>query len=366
MHILAVYTDLKVGGVQHMTTKLANAWVANGHAVTLAIGFREPELEPYPLDPRVELIDFATLRGREYIQKLAALLRSRPEFDICYTGTTVPNISAVLARMLARTRVRLVLSERDNPEHGFAALSNRKDRMIWRMKPWAYKRADAVVCVSTPLADALSRFARIPRAALTVIHNPAEPEDRGFLNAPPPHPWLAQRQPPVVVAAGRMHPQKDFPMLVRAFATLRARRPVRLALLGDGSERGAVETLVDELGVREDVLLPGMQKDILPWLVHGDVFAMSSTFEGFGNVLVQALAAGSPIVSTDCPDGPAEILDHGRFGTLTPVGDAGAMAAAIDRTLDAPRDRDRQRTRAAEFSVATIAGRYERLFEGML
>lgn len=365
MRILIAYWDLRVGGVQHMSTKLANAWVEQGHQVAIATAAREPDLELYPLDPRVELLDFGTGRTRGYLLGLAKLLRARPEFDILYSATTVPNIAAVLARMLARSKVKLVLSERDNPEHGFNALTSRGDRMIWGMKPWAYKRADAVVCVSTPLADALARFAKMRRDALTVIHNPAEPENDAFLTAPPPHPWLVDRDRPVVIAAGRFHRQKDFPLLVRAVALLRRKRPVRLLLLGDGPEREAIAAAIAAEGIGDDVQMPGMQKDILPWLRHGDVFVMSSTFEGFGNVLVQALAAGSPIVSTDCPDGPAEILDGGAYGALTPVGDAAAMADAIDRTLDAPRDPARQQARARQFSVAAISARYIQLFESI-
>jgi glycosyltransferase involved in cell wall biosynthesis len=367
MNILVAYSDLKVGGVQHMTTQLANAWVASGHRVTICLTKREPELELYPLDPQVELVDFAAERVRGFITGLIKLLRERRgQYDILYTATTVPNIAATLARIAARSRIRHVVSERDNPEWGFKALTKRSDRLIWSAKPWAYKRAHGVVCVSTPLADALARYAKMPRAAIRVVHNPAEPTDKSFLNAPPPHPWFVDRDRPIIVAAGRIHRQKDFPMLVRSFAALRKRRPVRLALLGDGPERAEVEKTIDEVGLREDILLPGMQRDIMPWLAHGDLFAMSSTFEGFGNVLVQALAAGVPIVSTDCPDGPAEILDDGKYGLLTPVGDTEAMGAAMDRALKMPRTPEIQRARARDFSVESIAQRYLDFFEELV
>lgn len=364
--ILVAYSDLKVGGVQHMTTKLANAWVAAGHKVTIALNKREPELEPYPLDPKVELIDFGGARVRQCLFSLARLLRERQDIDILYSATTVPNIVAVLACKLSRTRARLVISERDNPVKGFAALTARADKLIWRLKPWAYKRADAVVCVSTPLADALAGFTGMQRDRITVVHNPAEPDNDAFLSAPPPHPWLADKAVPVVIAAGRFHPQKDFPMLLRAFAQLRQHRNARLVMLGDGEERPALERLAQELNITDDVLFAGMQKDIMTWLVHGDLFAMSSTFEGFGNVLVQALAAGTPIVSTDCPDGPAEILENGTYGELVPVGDASAMAEAMGRMLDRPRDPDQLRQRASAFSTARIAGRYQELFGALL
>lgn len=359
MRILLIYWDLTVGGVQHMTTKMANELAHRGHHVTLAVAFRAPGEEPYPIHPAVRIVDFGTKRVRHFFISLWRFLRNN-QFDVMFSATTVPNMAAVLARLASGTRAPLVISERDNPDEGFKAVKSVSERLTWRLKPSLYRGANAIVCVSTPLADALSRFTGIARQDIRVIHNPAEP-DGAFLTAPSPHPWL-RSEVPVVIAAGRMHPQKDFPMLVRAFARLRKGRNVRLIILGDGAERPLVEAAIAESGVGSDVLLPGMQKDIMPWLAHADLFVMSSLFEGFGNVLVQALAAGLPIVSTDCPDGPAEILAGGIYGDLTPVGDVPALAAAMGKALDAPRDARRQIARAKDFSVPTIVGRYEELF----
>jgi glycosyltransferase involved in cell wall biosynthesis len=359
MRILLIYWDLTVGGVQHMTTKMANELTQRGHDVTLAVAFRAPGEEPYPVDPAVRIVDFGTKRVRHFFTSLWKFMRGN-RFDVMFSATTVPNMAAVLARLASVTRTPLVISERDNPEEGFKAVKSTPERLTWRLKPLLYRAASAIVCVSTPLADALSRFTGIARDDIRVIHNPAEPGG-DFLDAPAPHSWLGA-DVPVIIAAGRMHPQKDFPMLVRAFARLREERNVRLIILGDGVERPKVEATIAECDVGDDVLLPGMQKDIMPWLVHADLFVMSSLFEGFGNVLVQALAAGLPIVSTDCPDGPAEILADGLYGGLTPVGDVPALAAAMAKALDAPRDRQRQIARAKDFSVPTIVGRYEELF----
>ena len=361
MHILISYWDLTVGGVQHMSTKLANALVSRGHRVTIAIAHRKPEREPYVLDTRVKLLDFGTERVQTYIRSLTQLLRETPDIDVIFSATTVPNLAAVLAKSFARSKARLVISERDNPFAGYNALSSLREKLTWRLKPRLYRLADEIVCVSTPLADSLAKLTGIARERLTVIHNPAFPE-HAFQDAPPPHPWLANRQVPVVIAAGRFHPQKDFPTLIRAFSHFRRQRPARLILLGDGPERADIESTIDDYGTRDDVLLPGMQKDIMPWLLHADVFVMSSEYEGFGNVLVQALAAGNRIVSTDCPDGPAEILSGGRHGRLVPVGDAEGMATAIGEALDAPHDPALQRSRSLDFSVEAITDRYEHLF----
>lgn len=353
-----------MGGVQHMTTKMANELSARGHQVTLAVAFRAPLDEPYSLAPSVRVVDFGTTRVRHFFLSLRKFMQLN-RFDVMFSATTVPNMVAVLARLTSATRTPLVISERDNPREGFKALESRAERLVWRLKPLLYRGASQIVCVSTPLADALAHFTGIAKEKIQVIHNPAEP-DGDFLNSPVPHPWLAEGSDiPVVIAAGRMHAQKDFPMLVKSFAALLKRRQARLIILGDGTERAKVEAAIAGCGIGDSVLLPGSQKDIMPWLVHADLFAMSSRFEGFGNVLVQALAAGLRIVSTDCPDGPSEILAGGRYGRLTPVGDVEAMATAMDECLGEARDSQRQISRARDFSVSTIVGRYEKLFESL-
>ncbi|MBC2775889.1 glycosyltransferase [Rhizobium sp. AQ_MP] len=364
MRILLIYWDLTMGGVQHMTTKMANELSARGHEVTIAVAFRAPLEEPYSIDPSVRVVDFDTTRVRHFFLSLRKLMQLN-RFDVMFSATTVPNMVAVLARLTSFTRSPLVVSERDNPKEGFKALKSRSERLVWRLKPLLYRGASQIVCVSTPLADALAHFTGIPREKIQVIHNPAEPEG-DFVNSSVPHPWLAESSEiPVVIAAGRMHPQKDFPMLVTSFAALLKRRQARLIILGDGPERANVEAAITGCGIWDNVLLPGTQKDIMPWLVHADLFVMSSLFEGFGNVLVQALAAGLRIVSTDCPDGPSEVLEGGRYGRLTPVGDVGAMATAMDEALGEVRDSLRQVSRARDFSVSTIVGRYEKLFQSL-
>jgi glycosyltransferase involved in cell wall biosynthesis len=178
------------------------------------------------------------------------------------------------------------------------------------------------------------------------------------------HPWFGADQPPVILAVGRPGRQKDFPTLVRAFAQVRRQRPVRLMIIGEVSladknrvdkakkvGRAAVLTgLAEELGVADDVSLAGYQSNPPAYMSRAGVFVLSSRFEGFPNVLLEAIAAGCPVVSTDCPSGPSEILDDGLFGALVPVGDADAMARAIAATLDAPRNSERLMLRAALFS----------------
>ena len=162
----------------------------------------------------------------------------------------------------------------------------------------------------------------------------------------------------MVLSAARLAVQKDLGTMLRAFARVRARRAVRLVILGEGGERARLEDLARRLGVAEDVAMPGHVANPLAYMARAAVFALSSIYEGFGNVLVEALACGRPIVSTDCPGGPREVLDDGRYGRLVAVGDDAAFAAALEQALDVPVDAAGQRRRAADFAVEPIADRY--------
>jgi len=152
-------------------------------------------------------------------------------------------------------------------------------------------------------------------------------------DAPVEHPWFQPNQPPVILGVGRHHFQKGFDTLLRAFARVRQQMPARLVILGEGPERPNLERLAAELGVAADVDLPGFDPNPFRYMRWAGVFVLSSRYEGLPNVLIQALACGCPVVSTDCPSGPSEILDGGRYGALVPVDDVEAMAQAIVRAL---------------------------------
>jgi glycosyltransferase involved in cell wall biosynthesis len=179
--------------------------------------------------------------------------------------------------------------------------------------------------------------------------------------AAPRHPWLAPGQPPVILGAGRLTRQKDFPTLIRAFSLVAAQRDCRLMILGEGQERRALEGLAAELGLAYRFALPGFAADAVDYMAQAALFVLSSAWEGFGMVLVEAMAVGTPVVSTDCPSGPREILLDGELGRLVPVSDPWALARAMLETLDAPPNPERLRRRAADFTSERAAERYLRL-----
>jgi glycosyltransferase involved in cell wall biosynthesis len=222
-----------------------------------------------------------------------------------------------------------------------------------------YANADAVVANSQGVADDLARSARVPPERITVIHNPIDAAAiRERAREPVEHPWVAPGAPPLVLAVGKLKLQKDFPTLLRAFVRVRAERPAHLVILGEGEERDDLERLAHELGVAADTALPGFVTNPFAWMARAAVFAHSSAWEGFSNVLCEALACGCPVVSTDSPGGSSEILDHGATGPLVPVGDDRALADAILALLSDPPDPERLRARVARFSVDAAVDRY--------
>jgi glycosyltransferase involved in cell wall biosynthesis len=196
--------------------------------------------------------------------------------------------------------------------------------------PWA----DGIVSVSQGVAEDLAKVTKLPKKRINLIYNPViTPElfvkAREKLN----HPWFQPGEPPVILAVGRLHLQKDYPTLLRAFLRVRQLRRCRLVILGEGPEKDNLSNLINELGLQADVAMLGFVDNPYAYMKSSAAFVLSSAWEGFGNVIAEALAVGTPVVSTNCESGPAEILANGKYGELTPVGDAKAMTEAIDRVL---------------------------------
>lgn len=390
--------SLAGGGLEKTMLTLATGLADRGHAMTLLPCRRHgrladklpPGLEVHELERRSALAGRVAalwadpsaarpllrpfLLARKppesvpYLLALTDWLR-REQPDGLIACMPQENLAALMARDLAGTRTRVLLTEHNT----LSAMVQRARSINYRALPaligHAYRRADAVVAVSTGVADDLAAITGLPRHLIEVIHNPAVPPDVARLAAEPiQHPWLRPGEPPVVLGVGRLAPQKGFATLLRAFAEVRRRQPARLVILGEGPDpeatakrRAELEALAGELGIAHSLDLAGHADNPFAWMARAGVFVLSSTHEGFGNVLPEAMACGCPVVSTDCPCGPAEILGNGRWGHLVPVGEHTAMAGAILATLAEPPDRARLRQRAAAFTVDAALDRYEPL-----
>lgn len=279
--------------------------------------------------------------------------RERP--DAILARLTPAVVAAAMAGRKARHRVRTV-----------AVLCNKiRSGRDWRRARRSYPFADAAVGVSRGVATELTRLPGLSSERTHVVHNPvalAQIQRKAF--EPPEHPWLRRPGSPVVLSVGRLHPQKDFPTLLAAFARVLTRRAARLIVLGKGRELSSLQSLAHELGVSEHVDFPGFTRNPYAYMARARLFVLSSRHEGFPNVLVEAMACGCPVISTDCPFGPDEILEGGRWSELVPVGDQGVLGDAMVRALDAQPRRDDLRQRAEFFSVERAVSRYEELLFG--
>ena len=309
---------------------------------------------PYPeeLPEAVEVVDLQSRGKFDSLFKLRRLLRQEPPAAVLTAKDHSAKV-AVLGRMLGWVPSPVFVKVTNTPSQTL------RRRFKRRSARWLYRHADRVIAISEGVRDDLIEHFDVDPERIEVIYNPTvTPDIPERVKAPVDHPWFAGDGPPVIVGAGRLTPQKDFATLLDAFARVHERRAVRLVILGEGPLREALLEQARRLGVAEAVDLPGYVPDPLPYFARAGVFCLSSRYEGLGNVLIEALAAGAPAVATDCPSGPAEILQHGRIGPLVPVADADALAAALEATLENPPGEGRIREGLDRFRSDRVALRY--------
>ena len=270
------------------------------------------------------------------------------------------NLVLLLVAPFIRSDTRFIVNVRNHITTSARRGKSRWMRSVPSIIKRFFPRADLIVTPSRGVAEDVREITAIAPEKIRVVHNPVfRPEIFELAAEDPAHPWLVDASIPVVIAAGKLKTQKDFQTLLRAFAAVRARRPARLIILGRGPDRQALLVLAQELGISDDFQLPGHVRNPYAYFRRASVFVLSSAWEGLPNVLIEAMACGCPVVSTDCPSGPGEILDGGRFGRLVPVGDAVQMAEAIAATLDSPPAAEEMIRRAREFSFDEAIAGYE-------
>lgn len=323
------------GGAERVFAMLANGLSARGHSVTLAV---DQMVDEDQIDMAVDLVNLGPCHASSVV-RLARLIR-RGRYDILLSGVAVSNVKMVLAKALSLSRCPLVLSY-----HGF------KEYLTGRISSLAYYRlpllslfADRFVCVSDSLRRTLIEEWKAPADRTICLYNPVVLPDLGATAEE-----IAAR-PPVVGAVGRLSREKGMDALITAFSRMKT-PGASLSIGGEGRERANLERQIDALGLTGRVRLFGPTNG--PGSVFGGarVAAIPSRTEAFGMTTVEALAHGLPVVACDC-DGPREILENGRYGTLVPVDDPDALAAALDEALARPYDPVPGQRRAAEFSIA--------------
>ncbi len=351
--------SLRAGGAERVAINLAAGFASLGQPTDLvAVNARGEFAERIPQGVRL-----VNLKASRTLLSLPALVgyirRERPAAVIAFMDHAA--IVALWARRLSGSSTRIICTVHSTLTQSTGNTPTIRNRMLPSLLGSFYPSADAVVAVSHGVAKDLSEATGFPLPAITVIYNPVINADlTAALAQAPSHPWLADGGPPVVLGVGRLTKAKDFESLLRAFALVRRLRPVRLLILGEGEERPALEALVQELGLADDVALPGFVVGAHACMAKAAVFVLSSVWEGLPTVLIEALAAGAPVVATDCPSGPREILRAGELGRLVPPGNVRALSEGILAALAGPARRV-PLSELREFTQEVAAEAYLRL-----
>ena len=356
------------GGAERVFVLMANALAERGHDVTLFVWNAEGPNAAL-LSNAVHLADLripVTGGGFGKPRTLSGLWRSAQFYrqqqpDAVFSGPEFANLVTAVALNLALSPAEFFPSF-----HAAASIPSNDfgSKVAARLSALVATRASRLIAVSAGIGRDL-RARGVPERKIAVIHNPLPPGIHD--SATRTYPWhtelAALGQGPVIVTAGRLTPVKDHKTLLRAFAQLHSSRPARLVIFGEGPLKSELEAEASRLGIAGSTLFPGYVNDPAAVYAVADLFALTSVSEGFGNVLIEAMASGVPVVSTDAAHGPREILNDGALGPLVPVGDATALAAAMAKTLDAPIAAEALKARAADFEIDVIADRYEALLK---
>ena len=351
MKIALVVPDLDGAGAQRVMLDLAAGFVARGVEVdVVAVRAVGALRDAVPTEARV--VDLRAGRAVAALPALARYLR-RDRPDAVVSCLSHVNLVAVAAARLVRSRATVMVTQHNQLSSTAPRKTTRRGRAMPRLLRVGFRFADRIVAVSDGVADDLAATLGIPRARIDVVYNPIDfARLRRAATEPAAVDWPGGRGPKLL-AVGRLTEQKDLPTLLRALALL---PQARLLVLGDGEDRAALAALARELGVTARVQLPGFVENPFPVFAAADAFVLSSRWEGLPTVLIEALALSPHVVATDCPSGPHEILEGGRFGGLAPVGDPAGLARAIEDELTHP-----QRDAApalARYDRDAAAGRY--------
>lgn len=351
MKVLVAIAAYGITGVPLTQIKFARALARRGFSVDLMIG-HIPEGYTFVPPEGLDTIVLDEPKARGMFISLTRYLRSRKP-DIVFSAEDHLNTIVLMAAVITRSKAKISGSCRVTP---FDTYSNKVLSKRWFLKQFAsllMNRADAMTCVSAGMVEEYRTIFKSP-PHVRVYNMVWDAHSEEQMREPVDHPWLLDKAEPVLIAAGRLAPWKGFTDLIQAAAILKKHRPFKLIILGDGPQRSELSRLVQDLGLSDQVYLHGYVSNPLKYFARADVFVLSSLSEGLGNVLVEALMAGCTVVSNDCPTGPREVLQGGRFGYLVPVGDHQAMADAISGALDNPMDPALRSEAVSRFREDTI------------
>jgi glycosyltransferase involved in cell wall biosynthesis len=357
-----VLPNLRPGGAERVAIRLMHGVRAAGHKVEFVLMQKEGDLlREVPDDVRI--IDLGVSRVRQAIRPLMRYFKETPP-DAAQVRMWPLTVAAIIARRLAGSNSRLVVSDHAVLTKHFAGHPLTLAALGLSVR-WFYPRADARLVVANAAAEDFARISGLPRDGFEVIYNPVDPPPPEIRPAPEIEALWGDADGRIITV-GTLKDQKNQALLIRSFARLRKWRAAKLMIVGAGPLEEELKRLAASLDVAEHVIFVGFAAQ--PWghYLSADLFVLTSDYEGYPNVLVEAMRCGLAVVSTDCESGPREILDGGRFGRLVPVGDEAALAEAMAAELDAPHSAERVRERAEALSGTGTIQRYLDVLTGPL
>lgn len=322
--------NLNGGGAERVVIQIANSFSNLGFPVDLVLLQKKGVLLSEVSSP-VNIVDLDCSNMYLGLPKMVFYLK-KVKPDVLFATLEFTSLISLLAQKISRVKTRVVIrvavAVSQHKRSRFKKIIERK--MISFMYPWAHK----IIAVSRDTKRDLIEFTHLSAEKIKTIYNPVVSQEMlEKANLTPSHEYYQIGQPPIILGVGRLTRQKDFATLIRAFDIVHKQIPARLLILGEGDDRAELEALIHSLNLEGEVDLPGYEINPYTYMKNSAVFVLSSRWEGLPNALIQSLACGCPVVSTNCPTGPMEILDGGKYGHLVPVGDAGALAQAILQSL---------------------------------
>lgn len=359
MRIIAfILPNLQTGGVETLSISLAKEFEKKGYTPEFVLVEAKGDLLA-SVSKNWNIVDLKSKRLRSAIVPLNQYLRGKKP-DAMIAALWPLTCVSLIAKIFSGSSLVAAVSEHNTLSQQYSHFGFFR-RFFLKLSLMLYRLADIRITVSSGVANDVSRLSGIPKEKFNIIYNPLPFEISKSLDIKEAEStwnhWTGSR----VITVGRLKKQKNHLMLIEAFKKLLERMDARLIILGSGELEQTIRNKIQSLALADKVLMPGQTPDPIPFYCSSNLFVLSSDYEGFGNVIIEALACGLPIVSTDCPSGPAEILENGRFGTLTPVGDSHALADAMFNALNSEHDYDALKRRARDFSPDIIANQYLQL-----
>jgi glycosyltransferase involved in cell wall biosynthesis len=354
--------SLRGGGAERNMLRLANSCADRGLKVDLVLAQNDGTYFS-EISPKVKLVNLNASRViLSFPQLITYLKKEKPITLICALNHV--NLVAIWAKLYSGVPSQIIVTVRNTLSQGKQDFfRQQKISLMRRLIHYFYPKADEIIAVSKGVADDLAKTAKLPREKIKVIYNPVvTPQLLEQAKTNIEHSWFSPRESPVILGVGRLTQQKDFPTLIKAFAILQQNYSARLMILGEGEERPQLENLIKELKLQNKVSLSGFVSNPFAYMSQASLFVLSSAREGLPTVLIEAMAVGTPVVSTNCPSGPEEILEEGKYGSLVPVGDVEKLAKAMVKTLHNPQSSEVLQHRAMEFSMENSVNQYLALF----